>query len=451
VIIDRSATMSAVKAKAFWSLLLLVFLCATVPGALRAAADVEGAWQGTLQAKNPLRLILKISRDDKGALTGSLYSIDQTPDPIAATSVIVDGTTLTVTISPIHGTYVGTLSADGNSIIGTWTQGRSFPLSFQRATKATAWPIDPAVQKTQFVTVDPGVQLEVLDWGGTGKPIVLLAGEGDTAHIFSREGFAHALTAKYHVYGITRRGYGESSKPAPTHDNYSSDRLGDDVVAVIDALHLDRPVLIGHSVAGEELSSVGTHHPNSVSGLVYLDSGYAYALYDVHASDDTRAPYDTEDVIDDLQLNQSEDLATQMAAANRLLTELPRLQNDIALEKTIDDAIAPRFLQSAGSGDPIGTMIDTSGARYTGPIPVPILAVYASPHDWRSIQGTNAAANAAATEAEHRDTLTQIAAFKKHLPNATIVVIPNADHYVFVSNQKETLNAINAFLDRVWP
>lgn len=439
------------KAKAFWTLLLFVFLCAAVPGIARAAANVEGTWQGTLQAKTSLRLVLRISRDDKSELAASLYSIDQTADPISATSVTVDGSTLTITISRIRGSYVGTLSADGNSIAGTWSQGTSIPLNFQRATKATAWPIDPSVQKTQFVTVQPGVQLEALDWGGTGKPIVLLAGEGDTAHIFSRQGFAHALTSKYHVYGITRRGYGESSKPAATHDNYSSDRLGDDVVAVIRALHLDRPVLIGHSVAGEELSSVGTHHPNMVSGLVYLDSGYAYALYDVNASSSTRTPYDSQDVIDDLRLNESEDLATQEAAVDRLLRELPRLRNDLALEKTIDDTIAPRLLQSAGPGDPIGTMIDTSGARYTGPIPVPILAIYASPHDWHSIQGTNVAANAAATDAEHRDTLTQIAAFKKHLPTATVLVIANANHYVFVSNREETLRAINAFLNRVWP
>jgi non-heme chloroperoxidase len=441
--------MDAMKAKTFWTLPLVVFLYVIVPEIPRAAADVEGVWQGTLQAKTPLRLILKISRGDNGMLTGSIYSIDQTTDPIPVSSVALDGTTLNVTVAAVHGSYVGTLSADGNSIAGTWTQRRSFPLNFQRATKATAWPTDPSVKQTQFVTVQPGVQLEVLDWGGTGKPIVLLAGQGNTAHVFSNQGFAHALTSNYHVYGITRRGYGESSKPPPTHDNYSSDRLGDDVVAVIEALHLDRPVLIGHSIAGEELSSVGTHHPNSVSGLVYLDAGYAYALYDNHGPSSTRLTFDSEDVIDDLRLNESDDLATQKAATDRLLTELPRLKNDLTLEKTINAAVAPQGPTSPGPGDSIGTIIDASGARYTGPIAVPILALFAAPHDWRS--GTNAAADAAASKAEYHDTLTQIAAFKKHLPSATVIVIPNADHYVFFSNREETLHAINAFLDRVWP
>jgi pimeloyl-ACP methyl ester carboxylesterase len=59
--------------------------------------------------------------------------------------------------------------------------------------------------------------------------------------------------------------------------NYSADQLGDDVLAVIEALKLNRPVLIGHSIAGEELSSVGTRYPDKVAGLVYLDAGYSYA------------------------------------------------------------------------------------------------------------------------------------------------------------------------------
>src|SRR6266496_511308 len=31
---------------------------------------------------------------------------------------------------------------------------------------------DPSGHKVSFVTVEPGVQLEVLDWGGTGKTLV---------------------------------------------------------------------------------------------------------------------------------------------------------------------------------------------------------------------------------------------------------------------------------------
>lgn len=126
---------------------------------------------------------------------------------------------------------------------------------------------DPSRHKVQFVTVEENVQLEVLDWGGTGRPFVLLAGRGFTAHVF--DGFAEKLTNLYHVYGITRRGFGASSKPK---SGYSEQRLADDDLRVFDALKLLAPVVVGHSVAGNELSQLGIHHYERVGGLVYLDA-----------------------------------------------------------------------------------------------------------------------------------------------------------------------------------
>src|SRR5436190_20117058 len=132
---------------------------------------------------------------------------------------------------------------------------------------------DPSKHQTKLITVDDGVQIEVVDWGGSGRPIVFLAGGGNTAHVFDE--FATKLTASYHVYGITRRGFGASGFSAT--DN-PADRLGDDVVAVMDALKLNRPVLVGHSLAGVELSSVANRHPDRVAGLVYFDAAYSYAF-----------------------------------------------------------------------------------------------------------------------------------------------------------------------------
>jgi hypothetical protein len=43
---------------------------------------------------------------------------------------------------------------------------------------------DTSGHKVRFVTIEPGVQLEVLDWGGTGETLVLLTGIGDNAHVF---------------------------------------------------------------------------------------------------------------------------------------------------------------------------------------------------------------------------------------------------------------------------
>src|SRR4051812_42696490 len=81
--------------------------------------------------------------------------------------------------------------------------------------QSSTWPT------TRFIQVEPGVKLEVLDWGGSGRPVVLLAGNTRTAHDFSE--FAPHLATTNHVYGITRRGFGASSAPP---SGYSADRLG---------------------------------------------------------------------------------------------------------------------------------------------------------------------------------------------------------------------------------
>ena len=111
--------------------------------------------------------------------------------------------------------------------------------------------------------------MEVLDWGGSGRSIVLLTGLGDTAHAF--DDFAPVLARQYRVYGITRRGHGRSSAP---QSGYESARLAEDVVRVIDALALQRPVIAGHSFAGEELHVVGARSPAKIAGLVYIDAAF---------------------------------------------------------------------------------------------------------------------------------------------------------------------------------
>jgi pimeloyl-ACP methyl ester carboxylesterase len=106
----------------------------------------------------------------------------------------------------------------------------------------------------------------VLDWGGTGRPLVLLAGSGHSAHLY--DDVAPKLKDVAHVYGITRRGYGASSQPS---SGYDDQRLADDVLAVIDGLKLEAPVVAGHSMGGGEITTLGRQHSNRLGGLIYLD------------------------------------------------------------------------------------------------------------------------------------------------------------------------------------
>jgi len=67
------------------------------------------------------------------------------------------------------------------------------PLHLQ---SGTPWK-DPSPHAVRFVSVGDGVRLEVLDWGGSGRAVVLLAGGGDTAHVFETSHLSSQLTITF--------------------------------------------------------------------------------------------------------------------------------------------------------------------------------------------------------------------------------------------------------------
>ena len=362
----------------------LLLMC----GGLASAQDLKGDWQGTLSVgPRQLRLVLRIDKAADASWKVTLASIDQSPDwgaGAAVDSVTVSGTNIKLAVTAIRGTYDGTIAADGNSIEGTWSQGAALPLKFTRATPDTAWK-DPSRHSVQFVTIDPDVKLEVLDWGGpaSGRTLVLVPGLGNTAHIF--DAVAPKLTEHYHVVGVTRRGFGASSAPA---SGYGADRLGDDVLAVIEKLSISKPVIAGHSLGGEELSSIGSRFPEKVAGLIYLDAGYSYAFY---------AP--------------GIDPFPEMPPPD---APMPQVTRDIMI-----------------------------GMQKYTKIPVPILAIFALPHD-----PGPAATAAMRTQMEQGDVKAeaQAKAFENGLPTAHVVRIPRANHYVFQSNENDVLREMNNFI-----
>ena len=133
---------------------------------------------------------------------------------------------------------------------------------------AAGWK-DPSSHIVRFIEVEPGVKLEVLDWGGSGESVLLLSGHGDTGHIF--DDFAPQLAQGFHVYAITRRGFGTSSEPK---QGYDLTRMVEDIKQVTDALKLRRVNLVGHSIAGDEMTRFALTYPERVAKLVYLEAAY---------------------------------------------------------------------------------------------------------------------------------------------------------------------------------
>jgi pimeloyl-ACP methyl ester carboxylesterase len=128
----------------------------------------------------------------------------------------------------------------------------------------------------QFVKAN-GITLQYVDWGGKGDVVLLLPGLGDDVHRFDR--FAPRFTDRFHVVGFSRRGQGASDKPA---SGYDTDTLVEDIRAFLDTLKVGRVDVIGHSIAGLEMTRFATNYPERPRHLVYLDAAYDMATaYDV--------------------------------------------------------------------------------------------------------------------------------------------------------------------------
>jgi uncharacterized protein (TIGR03435 family) len=129
------------------------------------AEGFTGTWQGGLkipQAPNgELRIVIKIENPEKDKLTAEFYSIDQNPTPLKAESVKTSGLGIKINIPTLNGTYEGTLSSDGNTINGTWSQGQPLPLTLVKATATTTWTIPEPPPPPKLMDPNAKPQFEV--------------------------------------------------------------------------------------------------------------------------------------------------------------------------------------------------------------------------------------------------------------------------------------------------
>jgi pimeloyl-ACP methyl ester carboxylesterase len=298
--------------------------------------------------------------------------------------------------------------------------------------------LDSSRHTVQMVSVEKGVSLEVLDWGGTGRPLVLLTGLADTAHVFDE--FAPKLTASYHVYGITRRGRGASSAPEPNATNYTADRLGEDVLAVIDTLRLNKPVIAGHSMAGEELSYIGSHHPEKVGGLIYMEAGYPYALYDQANGelelDAIELRNQLRQFIEGYSMEPVKDYDSLIANLHRVEKEVKEQQQDTGnLPPT---PVSPRMTPDLFA-------IMEGRERFTT-IHAPALVIFADGDNPVSGDDPQSRAQGVRQALMKRNKELQVGALERQVPSAHVVRIPHAIHYIFRSNEADVLREVNTFI-----
>ena len=288
---------------------------------------------------------------------------------------------------------------------------------------AAASPLPP---KAGFVQAN-GIRLHYLDWGGSGDPILFLPGFNDTAHVYDH--FAPRFTDRFHVVGLTRRGVGESDKPA---DGYDAGTRVEDIRQFLETLGIRKVCLIGHSMAGDELTLFATRYPDRVTKLVYLDAAYDRTRdgYLAGLTDPTNKP--------DMMRRMRMEALGMPEAADISVKKMPPAKEWailVATQKAVF-AFRPDFTK----------------------VQAPALAFYAVtanqhyPSHWLP-EGADADVCAKAEawwkEKGHALMREPVEQFRREIPHGEIVELHDATHYVFTGDTADEVAAkIRKFLLR---
>jgi pimeloyl-ACP methyl ester carboxylesterase len=237
-------------------------------------AQIAGVWQGALELPTGarLRLVVKL-REEGGALTGTMDSVDQGARDLPIDSVQLTNRRLLFTMGAIGGRYEGELAASGDELVGTWSQGGgSLPLTLRRDANLPVIarpqePTRPLPYREEEVSYDSvaGVQLAATltlpQGAGPFPAVVLITGSGPQDRDESIAGhrpfyvLADALTRRgIAVLRADDRGVGGSTGSmagATTTEDFATDALaGVRFLAARPDVRDDAIGLLGHSEGG---------------------------------------------------------------------------------------------------------------------------------------------------------------------------------------------------------
>jgi N-formylmaleamate deformylase len=129
-----------------------------------------------------------------------------------------------------------------------------------------------------------GVRIQYYRTGEEKPPVILLHGALENALCWNR--FPLVLEPIYDVVLVDARGHGFSGAP---ESGYGPDNHADDVIGLIDALKLVRPVLIGHSIGAETAAVVASRHQELIKAIILEDPPWPYEVFG--ATEELRMTY----------------------------------------------------------------------------------------------------------------------------------------------------------------
>jgi non-heme chloroperoxidase len=298
--------------------------------------------------------------------------------------------------------------------------------------------------KSDFVHVN-GIRLHYVDWGGEGSTLLFLTGMGSSAYIYNK--FAPRFTDDFRVLALTRRGHGNSDYPEA---GYDADTLVEDIRQFMDALHIEKAVLAGHSLAGVELTHFAATHPERVEKLVYLE-----------ALDDRRGEQAilTQNPLNKIQIKR------EASAPPRTFEEYVAIvKRDIPEFAAIWSALWDEEFRHGVKVNEEGIFVDRMPASVEKMIVENLITKYAPPKveailpmlyffgaRKRILTDDYTEEQKAAYEQFHRDIMepyfrSMIAEIQSRFPHAKIVVIPNGHHYCFIAQEDLVHGEMRKFL-----
>lgn len=131
---------------------------------------------------------------------------------------------------------------------------------------------DAGVKDSAKASTDTAVQtptaskpsLLINDGGTGGVPVIFLHSFGGSSRHWATQ--LEHLRKNRRAIAFDFRGHGQS--PAPLDSNYTVEALAGDIAAVVDSLHLDKFILVGHSMGGAAAIAYAGKYPDKVKGLV---------------------------------------------------------------------------------------------------------------------------------------------------------------------------------------
>lgn len=274
-------------------------------------------------------------------------------------------------------------------------------------------PID--IPPDRFVVLD-GVRFHYLDWGGDGEPLLLLAGLGCSAHVFTE--LAPHLSDRFRVLALTRRGHGLTDR---VQSGQALDEGAEDARRLLDVLGIERAHVAGHSMGGGELSVLAARHPGRVARIVYLDGAYDWADSPTREAEEVASPdrfASYEEYVDFVYSLFPEDL--RGPAFDAMLPTTVDVQADGSVVDRFSDAAAAPFVRA----------LNAFRHPYSD-ITAPALAVFALGDQWQGDQGRWRVASRDRFAAETAD--------------ARVLEL-RASHYLFIDRRDDVLTAMREFL-----